>query len=83
MKKLMLDVPGIAKLCMVMDVVPTIAVMTLLFLGCHTVDLVGITSAYSRYEACTLGHLACCYAFGVDLICAMMHRRDSLQLKTL
>lgn len=48
MKKLSLDVPGIAKLLVVMDTVPTLAILSLLFLGCHTVDLVGITSAYSR-----------------------------------
>jgi hypothetical protein len=47
MKRLHLDVPGIAKMLVFTNLIPTVAVITLLFLGCQNIDLAGITSAYS------------------------------------
>ena len=46
MKKLKLDIVGMTKLLLPTNVIPTCAVITLLFLGCKKIDLVGITAAY-------------------------------------
>ena len=46
MKKLKLDIVGMTKLLLLTNVIPTCAIITLLFLGCKNIDLVGITAAY-------------------------------------
>ena len=50
MNKLQPSLSGTAKVLLLLNLVPTVALATLFALGCDTINIVGVTDAYSRLE---------------------------------